>query len=160
MRALSEYMIAAFTASLIAGIGERIAPAGMKKYVTFIASLMLLIYLFTPIKSLGEELFHFADDVMENEEIEAPSAGAYDEVLALSRKKAEESIQKHLVERFRTQDSVAVSLTMEMKENGTILLTHISLKLSQRDMPFAEDIETYLEETFHTETSIDTSYGG
>jgi len=154
MKALSEYIVASFTASLIAGIGERIAPAGMKKYVTFIVSLMLLIFLFTPIKSLGEELFGFAEDLIKNEQSNLPPTHSYDEVLNLSRIKAEESIQKHLIEKFGVQDNIAVSLTMEMEENGTILLTHISLKLSQKDTPFAGEIETYLEQTFHTETSI------
>lgn len=154
MKAFSEYIVASFTASLIAGIGERIAPAGMKKYVTFIASLMLLIFLFTPIQSLGEELFGFTEGVIKNEQTDLPPTSSYDEVLNLTRKKAEESIQKHLAEKFDLQDSVLVSLNMEMKENGTILLTHISLKLSQKDIHFAGEMEMYLEQTFNTETSI------
>ena len=154
MKALSEYIVTAFTASLIAGIGERIAPAGMKKYITFIASLMLLIFLFTPIQSLGEELFAFTEGAIKDEQSATLPTDSYQEILKLSKQKAEESIQRHLEERFDLQDRVWVSLNMKIEEKGTILLTHISLKLSQRDMDLSEEVEDYLEQTFKTETSI------
>ena len=154
MEAFYEYIVAAFTVSLVVGICERITPSALKKHVTFVSSLILLIFLFTPITALGEELFHFADSVIDNELPITPSNSAYDEMLTLARKTTETAIQKHLNETFNLQDHVSVSLTMEMQENGTILLTGILLNLDSNDRQIAEEIEAYLEEEFHTETKI------
>lgn len=154
MEVFSDYIVASFTAALIAGIGERIAPSGMKKYVTFIATLMLLIFLFTPIRSLGEELFQFADNVIPNQEAGDSSDDTYDEVLAITQKKAEESIRKHLIEHFDIQNEISVSLTMKLQENETILMTHILVKLSPQDWQIAEEAKAYLEKNFMTETEV------
>lgn len=154
MNKFSEYVVTLFTASLVAGIGERIAPAAMRKYVTFVASLILLIFLFTPIQSLGEELFNFADDLLHSEQSPTTQDGAYDEIFNLSKRKAEEAIQGHLSDRFGIREGIEVSITMHKEENGTILLTHISLTLRCNDQQLANEIETYLEKTFNTETSV------
>ena len=80
---LSEYIMVAFTASLIAGIGERMAPIGMRKYVTFIASLIVLLYLFIPLKTMGEELFSFADNLSETKP-STPSENSNEKILTLN----------------------------------------------------------------------------
>lgn len=154
METLYHYIVTSFTVSLIAGIGERMAPVGMKKYVTFIASLILLIFLITPLTSLGEELFGFADEVLDKEIQMNHSANTHEGILIIARKKAEEAIQKHLNDTFCIQNYVLVSLDMEMQENDTILLKHISLKLSEMDQPLASEIEAYLEKEFSTETTV------
>ena len=150
---LSEYIMVAFTASLIAGIGERMAPIGMRKYVTFIASLIVLLYLFIPLKTMGEELFSFADNLSETKP-STPSENSNEKILTICQKKTEEAIQKHLCEKFNMTNSAVISLDLEMTDNETILITHILVELTNNENSSKDEIEAYLEKTFHTEVTI------
>ena len=154
MTILSEYIMTSFIVSMIVGIGEKIAPANMKKYITFIASLMLLIFLVSPIKSIGEEILIITDGIMKEQEGTLPPSANYDEIVNLAERKAEEAIRKHLSENFSLEDSVSVSLTMKLEPNGTMLLTHISVTLGAKDIDLADDIRVYSEKTFHTATNV------
>ena len=153
----SEYIVASFIASLIAGIGEKIAPGKMKKYVTFVASLVLLIYLASPIQSLGEELLLLSDNILKNEEEPSSPLVTYDEVLTLSERKTAEAIEKHLFEKYEIKGIGSVSVDLKMEESGTVLITHISLEIDKVYSNLVDDMEAYLEKTFQTETSVTLS---
>jgi len=153
----SEYIVASFIASLIAGIGEKIAPGKMKKYVTFVASLVLLIYLASPIQSLGEELLLLSDNILKNEEEPSSPSVTYDEVLTLSERKTAEAIEKHLFEKYEIKGIGSVSVDLKMEESGTVLITHISLEIDKVYSNLVDDMEAYLEKTFQTETSVTLS---
>ena len=156
MEVLSEYIVSAFIASLIAGIGEKIAPSSMKKYVTFIASLLLLVFLLSPLKTLGNHLSQIPEDILNSEE-EDSSIDNSNTILKITKEKTEESIQKHLMTKFTIQDTFSVSLDMKQEENGILLLTHIQVHLSKSDESLASEIQTYLETSFNTKTDILTS---
>ncbi len=154
MTVLTEYIITSFIVSLIAGIGEKIAPQNMKKYITFVASLMLLIFLVSPLKIIGEEILLMTDEIVKEEEGTSPPSANYDEILKLAERKTEEAIQKHVSDKFSLNDSPSVSLSMKMENGGTVLLTHISLTLDAADSDLANDVLVYCEKTFHTATNV------
>ena len=154
MNAISEYVITALVVALIAGVGEKIAHTNMKKYINFVASMVLLIFLISPIKTLGEELFRFTDQSLKDETHEQPHSNSYETILRLAKNKAEEEVREHIYQKFELKEKFSISLTMKMEENGSILLTHISLNLSSNNVQLADEIKTYLEKTFYTETSV------
>ena len=151
---LAEYIVTSFIVSLFAGIGEKIAPQNMKKYITFVASLMLLIFLVSPLKSIGEEILLLTDEMVKEEESTSPPSANYDEILKLAERKAEEAIQKHVSDAFALKDALSVSLAMKMEDSGTVLITQIALTLGAKDSDLADDIRVYSEKTFHTATKV------
>lgn len=154
MKTFSEFILTSFVLSIIAGIGERIAPDNMKKYVTFVASLIILIYLVLPLRSLGSEFLLINDTILKNEDQDFSQSNQYDAILKLSQEKAEDAIQKHLCETFALNGEISVSLLMSVDEIGVITLTHISITLDRSDSLFKNEIQVYSENTFHTNTQV------
>ena len=148
MKTLSEYILTTFIASIITGIGEKIAPTSMKKYITFVATLMILIFLVSPIKSVAEELFLLAEENLKHEQSEETDSISYDKILSISQKRVEKAIMEHMYDKYGIKDNLSISLAMTMEENGTILLTHITLKIGVVHSVLADDMRSYLEKTF------------
>lgn len=160
MEVLSEYIVAAFVASLVAGIGEKLAPSSMKRYVGLIAALLLLIFLFSPIKALGEELFKFADSSLTIDDNVSQEESSHDVLLKMAEEKAEQSVKKHLVEQFGLNEELSVSLTLKLENDDTVLLTGITVDLPNAFAEQMPSIESYLEEVFHTQTTVNVMAAG
>ena len=154
METLSEYILSSFLVALLAGIGEKIAPEQMKKHISFVAALILLLFLITPLTSIWEQIQLTQDLIIPNDQIQSTPSESYDEILNLTQSKAEETIKQHLLNTFRLTGTLFVSLTLQYEPNGTILFTHMEISIDPIDSAFAEDIRAYTEKTFHTETTI------
>ena len=153
MAVFSEYITVAFISSLVAGIAEKIAPSSMRRYVNMVAALMLLLYLITPILRMGDSFSDFGDDIIDFDQTIETTQPNFDTVMGYAKEKAEESVKKHLEEQFSLNGNFTVDLVLK-KTDETILLTKIIITLSENLSDQAHAIEQYLEEQFHTETTV------
>ena len=154
METLSEYILSSFLVALLGGVGEKIAPEQMKKHISFVAALILLLFLITPLTSVWEHIQLSQDLITPNDSIQSTPSERYDEILKLTQIKSEEAIKQHLSNTFRLTGTLSVSLTLQYEPNGTILFTHMEITIDAIDNAFSEDIRAYTEKTFHTQTTI------
>ena len=154
MEPLSEYILSSFLVALLAGIGEKIAPKQMKNHISFVAALILLLFLIAPLTSIWEQIQLSQDLVIPNDQIPSTPSESYDEILNLTQSKSEEAIKQHLLNTFRLKGTLFISLTLQYEPNGTIWFTHVEISIDPIDREFAEEIRAYTKKTFHTETTI------
>ena len=150
MSVFLSYLRAAFTVSLITGISEKLAPARLSRYIEFLGGLILILFLFSPIKDLALSIPELFGDAIQREEMppltEAPS---YDTLTTLTETQLETRIVKEINDAFSVEvHDVAVSVIYD--RNGVFLMTEIKVILNLGTPEAIAEIEGYLTSRYHT----------
>lgn len=145
---------AAFTVSLITGISEKLAPARFSRYIEFLGGLILILFLFSPIKDLAVSIPQLLGDALQREEMppinEAPS---YDTLTSLTEEQLGTRIVKEINDAFSVEvHDIAVSVIYD--RNGVFLMTEIKVILKIGTPEAIADIEDYLTSRYHTAISV------
>lgn len=160
MKVLSDYILCAFLASLAAGVVERLSSSSgsLKKYVRFIASLILLFLLARPLISLVGLLSDFSEKDLPIEQPADPDP-SYEVLLRTTEKKVAEAIEKDLSSSLGTDETVTVKPELVMEEDGNLLLIKIHLFLPKAYSGRAENIKEYLETKYRAAVTVEITGG-
>ncbi len=161
MKVLSEYILCAFLASLAAGVAEKLSSSSgsLKKYVSFIASLVLLVMLVKPLGTLVDLLSDFAEGSLETRPSEGEEEKDYGYLLETTEKKVAEAIGEDLTGAFDLSEPPVISVELVLEEGGTILMVKIDAGIPVAYSDRKANIKEYLETKYHTAVSV-TVKGG
>ncbi len=155
MAAISEFVFATFVASLLAVWAERITPEAMTRYVRLIASLIVLLYIITPLKNLCLGFVETLEDTLfVDDEKESSSTESYEALLSMSEAAAEKSLRLHLAEEFDITSGIDLSLSMTIENETTVLISSVKIGLSEEYGDLAPNIQEYVEALFCCQVEV------